>query len=427
VPLWTNQYNPLGYNGHYIYAMAVDGNGKVYVTGDSSASSGYNDIATLAYASNGTPMWTNRAGTSLADDVSRSLALGPNGNVYVTGSADGRIVSDYDYITIACSNTGQPLWTNRYNGPANAEDLAESVMADGDGNIYVTGRSRGIGTSYDFATIKYSSVGTPLLTNRFNGPANSGDLARSLAIGANGNVFVTGFSYQPFNDDDYATVGYSTSGTPLWTNRYNGQASDEDRAVAVTVSVNGDVYVTGTSASVTSGWDIVTIAYSSSGSGLWTNRYNGIENSDDTAGDIATDFAGNVHVAGSSAGSNCVILSYSSSGKPIHTNKIDAGGPTGSPGRLAVDSSGNIYLAGSSWNGSNYDLVTVKYSALTPAPALLDIQYAGGDVILTWTNSVFGVQASVALSGPFTNVLGATSPYTNAITETQQFFRLGTN
>jgi len=430
VPLWTNRYNPLGQGGHYIRAMAVDEERNVYVTGDSSGGSGYYDIATLAYASDGTPLWTNRAGPSLVHDFARSLALGPNGNVYVIGSSDGRTVSDYDYIAIAYSNTGQPLWTNRYNGPANAEDLAESAKVDTNGNVHVTGRSRGVGSSYDVATIKYSSTGVPLLTNRVNGPSNSGDHAQSLAIGGNGNVYVTGFSYQPFNDDDYLTVGYLASGLPLWTNRYNGPASDEDRAVAIAAGTNGNIYVTGKSASITNGTDIVTIAYSSSGSGLWTNRYDGGENANDAAGDIAVDFASNVHVAGSCANSNYVLLSYSSSGNPIETNKFAAGGSLssiGSAGRLAIDSSGNIYLAGSSWNGSSYDFVTVKYATLTLAPPLLDIKHSGGNVILSWTNSAFKLQAATTFSSPFTNVFGAASPHTNSIIGLRQFFRLSAN
>jgi len=43
-----------------------------------------------------------------------------SGNVFVTGdSASGSGFDTADYATIAYSNAGVPLWTNRYNGPAN--------------------------------------------------------------------------------------------------------------------------------------------------------------------------------------------------------------------------------------------------------------------------------------------------------------------
>jgi len=42
----------------------------------------------------------------------------------------------------------------------------------------------------------------------------------------------------------------------------------------------------------------------------------------------------------------------------------------------------------------------------------------------TRTNAGFHLQSAPALTGPFTNILGATSPYTNITTSAQQFFRL---
>jgi hypothetical protein len=58
------------------------------------------------------------------------------------------------------------------------------------------------------------------------------------------------------------------------------------------------------------------------------------------------------------------------------------------------------------------------------SPLLLSIQKSGPNVVLTWNNPVFGLQTAPSLTGAYTNVSGATSPYTNPITGTQQFFRL---
>ncbi len=52
-----------------------------------------------------------------------------------------------------------PLWTNRYNGPGNGDDYAFAVAVDGSDNVFVTGYSIGIGSTEDYATIKYSSAG----------------------------------------------------------------------------------------------------------------------------------------------------------------------------------------------------------------------------------------------------------------------------
>jgi hypothetical protein len=44
--------------------------------------------------------------------------------------------------------------------------------------------------------------------------------------------------------------------------------------------------------------------------------------------------------------------------------------------------------------------------------------------VLSWTNAGFNLQTAPVITGPFTNLPAATSPYTNPLTAPQQFFRL---
>jgi hypothetical protein len=153
------------------------------------------------------------------------------------------------------------------------------VAVDNTGNVFVTGYSAGSGSGYDYATLAYSSSGTPLWTNRYNGPGNGDDMANALALDRSGNVFVTGSSLGT-NSTDYATVAYSNGGLPLWTNRYSlGQAT------ALAVDRNGRLFVTGNSS------NYVTLKYSSSFppvhleidrdlSGGYVIRFNGVPDSD---------------------------------------------------------------------------------------------------------------------------------------------------
>ncbi len=57
-------------------------------------------------------------------------------------------------------------------------------------------------------------------------------------------------------------------------------------------------------------------------------------------------------------------------------------------------------------------------------PPTLNIQRLGTEVVLSWTNAAFGLQSAPAVTGTFTNVPGATSPYTNVLSGGQLFFRL---
>jgi len=47
--------------------------------------------------------------------------------------------------------------------------------------------------------------------------------------------------------------------------------------------------------------------------------------------------------------------------------------------------------------------------------------------VLNWTNTAFSLQAAPSLTGTFTNIPNATSPYTNVSAAGQLFFRLQAN
>jgi hypothetical protein len=152
-----------------------------------------------------------------------AVAVDRSNNVIVTGSSHGS-ESHYDYLTIKYSSLGVPLWTNRYNGPGNDWDWAFAVAVDGSNNVIVTGRSAGSGTYsnhwvyFDYLTIKYSSAGVPLWTNRYNGPGNGGDYAYAVAVDGSNNVIVTGYSTGSGGNSDFATIKYICVPEPVLTN-----------------------------------------------------------------------------------------------------------------------------------------------------------------------------------------------------------------
>jgi len=48
-------------------------------------------------------------------------------------------------------------------------------------------------------------------------------------------------------------------------------------------------------------------------------------------------------------------------------------------------------------------------------------------VVLTWSDATFLLQSAPLVTGVYTDVPGATSPYTNAISGAAEFFRLQAN
>ncbi len=275
------------------------------------------------------------------------------------------------------------VWTARYNAPANLDDYATAVTADGNGNVYVTGWSNG-GPGLDYATIKYNKNGQQLWAARYDGPQSSEDVATAIAVDINGNVYVTGRSFGsgPLGTIcDFATIKYGPKGNQLWVARFSG-TGNYAQAMALSVDGNGNVYVTGSAgysdASGITNNDYATVKYDTNGNQLWAAQYNGPGNGEDIAQALSVDSSGNVIVTGFSVGSTALDL-YNQVKHDYATIKYDTNGNQlwaaryNGPGddddqasALSVDGSGNVYVTGwsrSSTRADDYDYATIKYGA----------------------------------------------------------------
>ena len=103
-------------------------------------------------------------------------------------------------------------------------------------------------------------------------------------------------------------------------------------------------------------------------------------------------------------------------------NGTDGSAPSGP---LLQGSDGALY--GTTQYGGVLGSGTVFKLFLGPInPIPLNIQMAAKFPMVSWTNPVFNLQAAPTVTGPFTNLPDASSPYTNAFTNRAMFFRLQT-
>jgi len=367
---WVARYDGPAESRDKAWDMALGPNGSVYVTGESHGGSDY-DYATVKYDAYGNEQWSARYdGPTHGVDRAYAIAVDSEGNAYVTGQSEGS-GSGYDYVTIKYDTDGNREWVARYDGPASGTEWARGIAPDGRGGAYVTGRSWGIDSSYDYATIRYDSEGNQKWVVRYNGPANAGDAANTLVTDERGFVYVSGMSGGGASRGDYATIKYDSLGTEMWVARYNGPANGTDSVNwGIAVDDSGNVYVTGQSDGEGSigNNDFATVKYDSLGNELWSTRYNGPAGGDDDGYDIAVSSDGSVYVIGRSWGGShnwdYATVKYDANGNEEWVSRYNGPGDDWDcPHRNAVDSDENMYVTGSSVGaGTDTDYATLKYS-----------------------------------------------------------------
>ncbi|HXJ57964.1 MAG TPA: PQQ-binding-like beta-propeller repeat protein [Verrucomicrobiae bacterium] len=416
---WVQRYHGPSTNSDYANAVAVDASGNVVVTGSSDNGTNWDYYTAKYAAADGTLLWEKRYnGPVNGYDEALAVAVDGSGNVIVTGSSSSTGFEDY-YTAKYAAADGALLWEKRYNGPGSDEDDAFAVAVDGSGNVVVTGQSYRVGSSYDYYTAKYAAADGGLLwEQRYNGPANGGDVATALAVDRGGNVVVTGQSYNGTNADYYTAKYAATNGALLWEQRYNGPGNSNDFANAVAVDASGNVVVTGFSYNATNA-DYYTAKYAAAdGALLWEQRYNGPANGDDRATAIATDASGNVVVTGASEGTNFSDYYTAKYAAPDGTLLWEKryNGPANDEEQavaVAVDANGNVVVTGSAArpdDDDGTDCYTAKYAAADGA-LLWEKRYHG---------PLYGYDSAVSLAlGP--NGMVAVTGYSDAATFSSVF------
>ena len=377
--LWVKRYNGPGNNNDYANSVAVSpSGGTIYVTGSSYGGPLNYDYATIAYnAATGAQLWVKRyLGAEDGADAT-AVAVSPTGStVYITGDSYSPTIGANNYATIAYNAaTGAQLWVKSYDGPTHNTSDATSMAVSPTGNtVFVTGYSfvSGTSTTLDYDTVAYNAAtGAQQWAKTYNGPGNSTDEAYSLAVSpSGGTVFVTGRSTGSLSVYDYATVAYNAAtGAQQWAKTYNGLGNIGGEAHSVAVSPSGStVFVTG-EANSGSG-DYATVAYNAAtGAQLWVKLYNGTANSTDDAHSVAVSPTGStVYVTGyttaTTTGEDYGTVAYNAAtGAQLWVKRYN--GPIGRSdfaySMAASPTSGTVFVTGNSGNGPFYGYATAAY------------------------------------------------------------------
>jgi hypothetical protein len=257
--------------------VAVDGSGNVYLIGSFRVSAAFGggdltskgkaDTFVASFSPDGAHRWSKPLG-GVGEDYGSAIAVDPGGNVTATGRFFGSVDFNGTTITskgqddiyiVSYTGTGSPRWRKRMGGLG--QDVPFDLVADGGGNVFVTGRFQETvdfgGSSVssnggsDIFIASYSNKGV-LRWSRGIGGAQD-DAGRRLAVDGGGNVFLAAM-FQGTADPgggpltsngggDVLAASYTGLGQPCWQLSF-GDADDE-AGYGVAVQGSGQLVLAG--------------------------------------------------------------------------------------------------------------------------------------------------------------------------------------
>jgi hypothetical protein len=307
--LWVRSYNSTINGDDEALAIAVDRNLNVYITGFVTLVN--TDIYTIKFNSSGTPQW-NRfiQGTAVEDDKAYAITIDNLDNIYVGGYTTNDSTGA-DFTLIKYTSGGVRKWIGYYDGPAHSDDIAVCMTLSEGNRIYLAGWSKSDTTASteDYMTVRFNpESGDTVWTRRYNGSGNGEDKVYAITIDKLDNIYITGYVTVESltggihsSNLNYMTFKYDSDGNILWETPYDS-GSNNEIANALFVSNSGEyLFVTGSTrkGNDPDSQNIATVKYNIlTGIQMQASIIDGRGKGEDIAYGVYADSADNIYLAG---------------------------------------------------------------------------------------------------------------------------------
>ncbi|MBK6966535.1 MAG: SBBP repeat-containing protein [Bacteroidales bacterium] len=179
----------------------------------------------------------------------KSIATDPSGNVYMAGDAWNTSI---DFCVVKYNPNGDYQWHAFLDGSVYHDtDVAQKVIADNNGNVYVTGYSQISAYQKDILTVKYNSGGVFQWQRSYGNPQFGSNNACYLATTAANDLMVGGYvAYEtpyPGSGKNFCLLKYNTAGDFQWSSLYDYQNNLDNHPFNFDISSDGSIYIAGTS------------------------------------------------------------------------------------------------------------------------------------------------------------------------------------
>ena len=282
--LWETTYNPVErLVGTWV---AVDNNGNAIMLASSFSNNSSTGWLTLKYDTDGNLLWFNYLPGPFY--YASRVEVDASNNIYVAGGmwlTNSNGDTTHDSVLIKYSPTGSTLWTAVFDNNSAVDRPTSLVISPDSTRIGIAGVSGNM-----FMALMYDSDGNELWTKTDSNiyPAND------LAFGTGNISYFAAGTYFPLDPNPYqmAIVRFDPAGNQDWIKSY----SVGDRVFYIGVDPTGNVLATGMDAVGYMDW--MTIKTDADGNLLWSQRYDGGKNNDETPNMLQIDASGAVYITG---------------------------------------------------------------------------------------------------------------------------------
>ena len=293
---WARLYNGAGSISDGGTSLAVDASNNVYVGGGTLTASNSMDMLCLKYNSSGTFQWAATVDNNGLYDIAGLVYMRTATIVGLVGASEQSASSWAAGNVFLYASTGTEFQGFTVSNQTDLDEIVDFKI-DASENVYVTGYTDAGGNGQDFKTVKLDDELDVIWETVYNGEANGDDRPNALALDNSGNTYVAGYTTGS-GGKDYTVVKYNSSGVQQWASIYAGAAAGDDEALALTVGADGQVYVTGYANDNGTKDYFTRILDPSDGDKVWEAAFNGLENEDDRGTSIEVDGDGNIAVLG---------------------------------------------------------------------------------------------------------------------------------
>jgi hypothetical protein len=186
---WTRHFGTT--KRDYANAVSADGLGNVYVAGATNGNlagpnTGGSDAFLSKFDAAGNHLWSKQFGASSNQNFSY-VSADRLGNVFVSGSSDVSLGQPAQFYIRKFDAAGDLQWTTPFG---DITDFLTGVSADGLGNAYLTGDLLNDAGDLDVFVTKYDVQGAPVWTRQLG--SNDYEHGGGVSADGLGNVYVAG-------------------------------------------------------------------------------------------------------------------------------------------------------------------------------------------------------------------------------------------